>query len=140
MNIQPYLYFDGRSQEAIDFYKGAIGAKVEMVMRFKEAPAEMQSQIAPGMGDKIMHACIKVGDTPVFLSDGHCKGGALHFQGITLTINADSDAEAEKLFAALGQGGQVQMPMTETFFATRFGMVADKLGVSWMVLNPKQPG
>lgn len=140
MNVQPYLYFDGRSQEAIDLYKSAVGATVEMVMHFRDAPAEMQSQIAPGMGDKIMHACIKVGDTPVFLSDGHCKGGPLQFQGITLTINADSDAEAEKLFAALGNGGQVQMPMTETFFATRFGMVADKLGVSWMVLNPKQPG
>ena len=140
MNIQPYLYFDGRSQEAIDLYKSAIGATVEMVMYFKDAPAEMQSQIAPGMGDKIMHACIKVGDTPVFLSDGHCKGGTLQFQGITLTINADSDAEAEKLFAALGKGGQVQMPLTETFFATRFGMVADKLGVSWMVLAAKKPG
>jgi len=140
MNIQPYLYFDGRSQEAIDFYKGAIDAKVEMVMLFKEAPAEMQSQIKPGMGDKIMHACIKVGDTPVFVSDGHCKGGPLQFQGITLTINADSDADAEKLFATLGEGGQIQKPMTETFFATRFGMLADKFGVGWMVLAPKQMG
>lgn len=140
MNVQPYLYSDGRSQEAIDLYKSAVGATVEMVMHFRDAPAEMQSQIAPGMGDKIMHACIKVGDTPVFLSDGHCKGGPLQFQGITLTINADSDAEAEKLFAALGKGGQVQMPLTETFFATRFGMVADKLGVSWMVLAAKKPG
>lgn len=141
MNIQPYLYFDGRSQEAIDFYKSAIGAKVEMVMHFKDAPAEMQAQIAPGLADKVMHACIKVGDTPVFVSDGHCKGGTLSFQGITLTINADSDAEAEKLFGALsGSGGQVQMPMSETFFATRFGMCADKFGVGWMVLKPKQMG
>lgn len=140
MNVQPYLYFEGRSQEAIDFYKSAIGAKVEMVMHFKDAPAEMQAQIAPGLADKVMHACIKVGDTPVFVSDGHCKGGTLSFQGITLTINADSDAEADKLFASLGKDGQVQMPMSETFFATRFGMVADKFGVGWMVLVAKKTG
>ena len=138
MNVQPYLYFDGRSQEAIDFYKSAIGAKPEMVMHFKDAPAEMQSQIKPGMADKIMHACLKVGDTPVFVSDGHCNGGPLQFQGITLTLNADSDAEADRLFGALGKGGQIQMPMAETFFATRFGMVADKFGVSWMVLAAKK--
>lgn len=140
MNVQPYLYFDGRSQEAIDFYTGAIGAKVEMIMRFKEAPAEMQAQIKPGMADKVMHACIKIGDTPVFLSDGQCNGGPALFQGITLTINADSDAEADKLFASLGKDGQVQMPMSETFFATRFGMVADKFGVGWMVLAAKKTG
>ena len=138
MNIQPYLYFDGRSQEAIDFYKDAIGAKVEMVMHFKDAPKEMQSQIKPGTQDKIMHACIKVGDTPVFLSDGHCNGSAT-FSGVTLTINADSDAEADKLFAALGKGGQVQMPLSETFFATRFGMLADKFGVGWMILKARNP-
>jgi PhnB protein len=138
MNVQPYLYFDGRSQEAIDFYKGAIGAKVEMIMHFKDAPAEVQSQIKPGMADKVMHACIKVGDTPVFVSDGNCNEASLQFQGITLTINADSDAEADKLFGALGNGGQIQMPMAETFFASRFGMVADKFGVSWMVLAAKK--
>jgi len=139
MNIQPYLYFDGRSQEAIDFYKDAIGAKVEMVMHFKDAPKEMQAQITPGMGDKVMHACIKVGDTPVFLSDGHCHGNAV-FSGVTLTINADSDAQADKLYKALTKdGGKETMPMTETFFATRFGTLADKFGVSWMVLKAKNP-
>jgi PhnB protein len=137
MNIQPYLYFGGRSQEAIDFYKSAVGAKVEVMMHFKDAPAEMQTQIKPGTQDKVMHACIKVGDTPVFVSDGDC-GGKPEFKGVTLTINADNDAEAEKLFGALGKGGQVQMPMTETFFATRFGMLADKFGVSWMVLAAKK--
>jgi PhnB protein len=137
MNVQPYLYFGGRSQEAIDFYKSAIGAKVEVMMHFKDAPAEMQSQMKPGTQDKVMHACIKVGDSPVFVSDGDC-GGKPEFKGVTLTINAGSDAEAEKLFGALGNGGQVQMPMTETFFATRFGMLADKFGVSWMVLAEKK--
>ena len=138
MNIQPYLSLDGRAQEAIAFYKEAVGAKVEMVMHFKDAPQEMQSQINPASRDKVMHACIRIGDTPVFLTDGSCNNKA-SFSGVTLTLNADSDAEAEKLFAALGKGGQVQMAMNETFFATRFGTLADKFGVSWMVLKAKNP-
>ncbi len=137
MNVQPYLYFGGRSEEAIDFYKGAIGAKVEMMMRFKEAPDDQKGMMKPGTENKVMHACIKVGDTPIFVSDGDC-GGKPEFKGVTLTINVSNDAEAEKLFGALGKGGQVQMPMTETFFATRFGMLADKFGVSWMVLAEKK--
>ena len=137
MNIQPYLSFEGQAQEAIDFYKSAVGATENAVMRFKDAPPEVQAQITPGMGDKVMHACIKIGDSDVFLSDGHC-GGKASFSGVTLTINASSDGEADKLFAALGKGGQVTMPMAETFFATRFGTVSDKFGVNWMVLNPKK--
>ncbi len=136
MNIQPYLTFECRAQEAIDFYKGAVGASENVVMRFKDAPPDVQAQISPGMGDKVMHACIRIGDSDVFLSDGQC-GGKANFSGVTLTINASSDGEADKLFAALGKGGQVTMPMAETFFATRFGMVDDKFGVHWMVLNPK---
>jgi PhnB protein len=137
VNIQPYLSFEGRAQEAIDFYKGAVGASENVVMRFKDAPPEVQAQITPGMGDKVMHACIKIGDSDVFLSDGQC-GGKASFSGVTLTINASSDGEADKLFAALGKGGQVTMPMAATFFASRFGMVDDKFGVHWMVLNPKK--
>ena len=138
MNVQPYLYFGGKSEEAIDFYKGAIGAKVEMLMHFKDMPGD-KSMIPPGSDGKVMHACIKVGDSPIFLSDGNCDGKPA-FSGVTLTINATSDAEADKLFAALGQGGKVQMPIAETFFATRFGMVADKFGVSWMVINSEADG
>ena len=93
----------------------------------------------PGSEGKVMHACIKVGDSPIFVSDGNCDGKPA-FAGVTLTINATSDAEADKLFAALGKGGQVQMPIAETFFATRFGMVADKFGVSWMVIHSKPMG
>jgi len=136
MNVQPYMSFEGKAQEAIDFYKGAVGAQVKVVMKFNEAPKEVQAQMSPASMDKVMHACIKIGDSDVFLSDGRCTGAA-NFSGITLTINATSDAEAEKLFGALGKGGQVTMPLGETFFAHRFGMVADKFGVSWMVLNPK---
>jgi PhnB protein len=137
MNVQPYLSFEGRAQEAIDFYKGAVGAKVDMVMLFKEAPPEMQAQMSPDSKDKIMHAAFKIGDTQVLASDGRCTGKA-SFSGINLTLNAADNAEAEKLFGALSKGGQVTMPMSETFFAHRFGMCSDKFGVGWMVLAPKE--
>src|SRR5580704_15402076 len=138
MNVQPYISFEGRAQEALDFYKGAIGAKVDVVMHYKDAPPDMQAQMSPESMDKVMHAAFHVGDTQVMASDGRCTGKA-SFGGIPLTINAGSNEEAEKLFNALAQGGQVGMPMSETFFAHRFGMVSDKFGVGWMVLNPKQP-
>jgi PhnB protein len=134
MNVQPYLSFEGRAQEAIDFYKSALGAQVEAVMHFKDAPPDMQANM-PNK-DKVMHSAFKVGDTTIMATDGQCSGKS-EFSGITLTIQAGSDAEAEKLFNALAQGGKVNMPMSETFFATRFGMVADKFGVGWMVLKSK---
>ena len=134
MNVQPYLSFEGRAQEAIDFYKKALGAQVEAIMQFKDAPPDMQGNM-PNK-DKVMHSAFKVGDTTIMATDGQCSGKS-EFSGITLTIQAGSDAEAEKLFAALSQGGKVNMPMSETFFATRFGMVADKFGVGWMVLKSK---
>lgn len=136
MNVQPYLSFEGRAQEAIDFYTSALGAKVDMVMHFKDAPPEVQGQMSPASKDKIMHAAFRIGDTQVMASDGRCTGSS-SFSGITLTLNAGSNAEAEKLFNALAAGGQINMPMSETFFANRFGMVADKFGVGWMVLHPK---
>jgi PhnB protein len=138
MNVQPYVYFEGRAGEAIEFYQKAIGAKVEMLMKFSEAPSEMQSQIAPGMANKVMHACIKIGESDVFISDGQCNGGPATFSGVTLTIHADNDAEAKKIYAALAKGGQEQMALTETFFASSFGMLADRFGVSWMVLVQKK--
>jgi len=135
MNVEPYLSFEGRAQEALDFYKSAIGAKVEAVMHFKDAPPDMQGNM-PNK-DKIMHSAFKVGDSTIMATDGQCSGSST-FSGITLTLNAASNAEAEKLFNALAQGGKVTMPMSETFFAHRFGMVSDKFGVGWMVLNAKQ--
>ena len=137
MNVLPYLYFDGRTNEALDFYKSAIGAKVEAVMQFKDAPPDVQAQMPSASKDKVMHAAFHVGDTQIMATDGNCSGKA-GFSGISLTINAADNAEAEKLFAALGNGGQVTMPMSETFFADRFGMVADKFGVPWMVIAPKE--
>ena len=136
MDVQAYLSFQGRTQEALDFYASAIGAKVDMVMRFKDAPPEMQSQIAPAMKEKVMHAAFHVGNTQLMATDGDCNNTPT-FSGISLTLNAGSNEEADKMFAALGKGGQVQMPLNETFFAHRFGVLADKFGVKWMVLHPK---
>jgi PhnB protein len=142
MQVQPYLFFDGRCEEALDFYKKAVGAQVEMLMRFKEAPPNPNADpnacggAMPGP-DKVMHCSFKVGDTSIMASDGNCMGHP-DFKGFSLTINAKDDAEAKRLFGALSDGGQVQMPMAETFFATSFGMVADKFGVGWMVIAAKQ--
>ena len=133
MNVQPYLFFDGRCEEALDFYKRALGAKVDMMMRFKENPEPQPGMMPPGSENKIMHASFHVGDTAVMASDGRCQGKP-SFQGFSLTINAKDAAEADTLFAALSEGGQVQMPLTKTFFSPRFGMVADRFGVGWMVI------
>ncbi len=134
MQVQAYLFFDGRCEEAIEFYKTALGAKVETLMRFKDSPEPPQSGACPpAPADKVMHASLRIGDTAVMASDGHCQGKPA-FQGFALTITAQSEAEADRLFAALSQGGQVQMPLTKTFFSPRFGMVADRFGVSWMII------
>jgi PhnB protein len=135
MQVQPYLFFDGRAEEAIEFYKKAIGAKVEMMMRFKDNPEPKHNP--PGADNKIMHACMKIGDAQVMASDGHCAGNA-KFEGFSLSLGAKDAAEADKFFNALADGGQVRMPMGPAFFAERFGMVADKFGVGWMVIaGPK---
>jgi PhnB protein len=131
MQVQPYLNFDGRCDEALDFYTKAIGAKVGMLMRFKDAPDK--SMISPGSEDKVMHSQLQVGDTALLMSDGRCTGKA-NFHGIALALSVDTEADAEKIFTALADGGQVQMPLAKTFFSPRFGMLADKFGVGWMIL------
>jgi len=134
MLVQPYLFFDGRCEEAIEFYRKKLGAEVTAMMRFSEAPEpHPPGMIPPGAEGKIMHSAFRIGDTTVMGSDGNCKG-APSFQGFSLTISVKNEPEAERLFAALGDGGQVQMPMAKTFFSPRFGMVADRFGVSWMVI------
>lgn len=133
MQVQPYLFFDGRCEEAIEFYRKALGARVEMMMRFKDSPEPPQAGCSPGAPDKVMHACFRVGDTAVMASDGMCQGKP-NFQGFSLSLSPKTEAEADKLFGALSDGGQVQMPLTKTFFSPRFGMVADRFGVSWMVV------
>jgi PhnB protein len=131
MQVQPYLNFDGRCAEAIEFYRAKLGAKVEMLMHFKDSPDP--AACPPGAGDKVMHACIRIGDTAVMASDAQCTGRP-SFQGVSLALTAADDAEAKRLFAGLSDGGQVQMPLAKTFFASSFGMVADRFGVSWMVV------
>ena len=131
MNVQPYLFFDGRCDEAVAFYREALGAEVTMLMRFKDSPDP--SMAAPGAGDKVMHAVLRIGDTAVFASDGRCQGSP-RFEGVALSLTARDEAEADRLFAALAKGGRVHMPLGKTFFAPRFGMVADRFGVSWMVI------
>jgi PhnB protein len=132
MQVQPYLFFDGRAEEAIAFYRRALGAEVTMLMRFKEMPDPQPGSIPPGAEDKVMHASLQIGETMVLASDGHCQGQA-SFQGFALSLTATDDAEAKRVFAALSDGGQVQMPLGKTFFSSQFGMVADRFGVSWMV-------
>jgi PhnB protein len=128
--IQPYLFFDGRSEEAINFYKSTLGAEVLMLSRFKDSPDPASCGGADP--NKVMHATVRVRDSIILISDGNCTG-APKFSGFALSLTVRDAAEAEKFFAALGQGGQVQMPLTETFFSPRFGMLADKFGVSWMI-------
>lgn len=132
MQVQPYLFFDGRCEEALEFYRAALGARVQMLMRFKDSPQSAAGTIPPGGENKVMHASFSIGDTTVLASDGNCAGQPA-FQGFALSLTVPSAAEAESLFAALGAGGQVQMPLTQTFFSPRFGMVADRFGVSWMI-------
>ena len=134
MAIEPYLFFNGRCEEAIEFYKKALGAEVLMMMRFKESPEPPQpGMVPPGSDNKVMHSSFRIGDTTLMASDGRCLGKPT-FQGFSLSLTVPNDAEAERLFAALGAGGEVQAPLTKTFFSSRFGMVADRFGVSWMVI------
>ena len=134
MLVQSYLFFDGRCEEAIEFYQRALGAEVTMLMRFKESPEpHPPGTVPPGAENKIMHSSLRIGETTVMASDGRCLGKPT-FQGFALSLSVPNDAEAERLFARLGEGGQVQMPLAKTFFSSRFGMVADRFGVSWMVM------
>src|SRR3954453_13394624 len=130
--------FDGRCEEAIEFYRNAIGAEVEMLMRFKEAPDSPPPGMIPeNWGDKVMHSCLKIGDAQVMASDG-CHAGGPTFKGFSLTLTVANEAEADKKFAALSASGQVTMPLGKTFFAPRFGMLVDHFGVSWMVIVQPQ--
>ena len=139
MLVQPYLNFGGRCEEALSFYRTALGAEVETLMRFRESPDEPPpGAIPPGWDDKVMHASMRIGESVVMASDGGCSEEA-GFAGFSLTLSVADPAEAERRFAALADGGRVQMPLAETFFAASFGMVTDRFGVQWMVIAMK-PG
>ena len=133
MNIQPYLFFDGCCEEAVEFYRSSLGAEVAMLMRFKDSPdPPPPGMVPPGGENKVMHAALRIGDAMVLASDGRCSGQP-SFEGFALSLTAANEAEADRLFASLAEDGQVQMPLAKTFFSPRFGMVADRFGVSWMV-------
>jgi len=133
----PYLFFDGRAAEAIEYYRQALDAEVAMVMRFRDNPSPEHNP--PGSDDKVMHSCVTIGGGPVMISDGNCAGSP-RFSGFSLTYDAKDEADAKRRFDALARGGQVEMPLGETFFAKAFGTVKDKFGVSWMVIaGAKQP-
>jgi len=130
VTLQPYLFFEGRCEEALEFYRQAVGAEVNMLMRFKDSPDK--AMCPPGNESKVMHASVRIGQSTVLASDGRCEHQA-SFQGFALSLTVSNEAEAEKLYAKLGAGGKVMMPLTKTFFSPRFGMLADKFGVMWMV-------
>jgi PhnB protein len=138
MHIQPYLFFNGRLDDAIAFYKDALGAEVQMLLRYKDSPEPLpEGARAPGFEDKVMHSCLKIGETTLFASDSCSAPGSAGFNGFGLTIAAKDEAEADRLFAALVDGGEVRMPLGKTFFSPRFGMVVDRFGVLWMVIVPQ---
>jgi PhnB protein len=135
MQIQPYLFFEGCCDDALAYYQEALGARVEALLRYKDNPSPEHNP--PGAAQKVMHCNFRVGDTQLMVSDGNCSGKP-RFQGFALTLNARDEPEARRLFAALADGGQVQMPLGKTFFSSAFGMVNDRFGVMWMVIVPAQ--
>jgi PhnB protein len=135
MTVTPYLNFEGRTEEAIEFYKKTLGAQVDMLMRHSDSPDKPPpGMIPPGSESKIMHSSFRIGESVIMATDGSCTGKGA-FQGISLSLKVADAAEANKVFDSLASGGgQVQMPLMKTFFSPAWGMVADKFGVSWMVV------
>src|SRR5947207_736283 len=131
--IQPYLFFNGNCEQAVEFYRTALGAQVEMMMRYKESPEPPPpGMVPPGFENKIMHTSFRVGETTLMASDG-CSAEKANFQGFSLSLAVANEAEADRVFGALADGGQVRMPLTKTFWSPRFGMVEDRFGVGWMI-------
>ena len=134
--IEPYLFFEGRCEEAVEFYKKALGAEVLMMMRFKDAPDPGMAH--PGIEEKVMHASFRIGETILMASDGRCEGEP-RFDGFSLSITVPDEATADRTFNALAEGGKVEMPLAETFWAPKFGMLEDRFGVGWMISVQHKP-
>jgi len=133
MRVEPYLFFNGRCEEAVEFYKKALGAEVAILMRFKDSPEpHAPGMLPPGSENKVMHVSFRVGDTTVMASDGFCKGQT-DFQGFSLSLTVTHETDADRIFALLADGGQVQMPLGKAFWSPRFGMVTDRYDVGWMI-------
>ena len=138
MQVEPYLFFEGRCEEAVEFYRKALGAEAIMLMRYKDSPEPPPpGKLPPGSENKVMHASLRIGDTTVMVSDGFSQGQP-RFQGFALSITVPDEGRAEQLFAALADGGQVQMPLAKTFWSPRFGMLTDRFGVGWMINVPSK--
>lgn len=131
--VQPYLFLGGRGDEAIAFYGSALKAEVEMLMHYKESPEPSPMPLPPGWENKIMHAALRIGGSTVMLSDG-CGPNESGYKGFSLSYSAPDEAEAKRAFAALSNGGEVDMPLTKTFYSPCFGMVTDRFGICWMVI------
>jgi len=136
--IQPYLFFDGKCEEAIGFYQRTIGAELKMLLRFKDSPEPPQPGCTPADTNKVMHAQFQIGESLVMASDGRATGTP-RFEGFALSLTVKTEAEADKVFNALAEGGKVEMALGKTFFSKRFGMVEDRFGVFWMVLVMPEP-
>jgi PhnB protein len=142
MYLQPYLFFNGRCDEALEFYERVLGASIDFLMRYKDSPeAPQSSSLPPGHEQKVMHASVRIGESVIMVSDGLCDGSPV-FQGFALSLALTSAGDVERIFTALREEGQVQMPLATTFFSERFGMVTDRFGVTWMVMvaTPQEPG
>lgn len=134
MKIEPYLFLEGRCDEALAFYEKALGAKVERVMRYKDSPQPVPKEmLPPGGAEKVMHASFTIGESRINASDGHVDGKP-DFRSFSLVVNVANEKEAERVFNALAAGGEVRMPLSKTFFSPKFGMLGDKFGVGWMVI------
>ena len=140
MKVQPYLQFHGRCEEALEFYRGALGAEVTALMRWKDCPQPEPGSIPPGAEGKVMHAEFRVGDTTILASDGMSHDGKPTFQGVSLAITVPTDADAKRRFDLLAERGQVQQPLIPTFFSSSFGVLTDRFGVSWMVVVEDEAG
>jgi PhnB protein len=136
--VQPYLFFGGRCEEALEFYRTALGAEVQMMSRFKDSPEPPPGPMPAGFEEKVMHVSFRIGETTLMASDGRCEGEA-KFEGFSLSIVVPDEAEADRVFAALAEGGKVEMPLMKTFWAPKFGMLEDRFGVGWMVSVMHKP-
>ncbi len=133
--IQPYLFFSGRCEEALDFYRIALGAQVDMVMHFKDSPEPLPpGALQSGFENKVMHSAFRIGTTTILASDG-CDDKS-SFSGFSLALTVPTEAEADRIFAALSDGGQVKMLLSKTFWSPRYGIVTDRFGIAWMVMVP----
>ncbi|MGH8779048.1 VOC family protein [Paraburkholderia sp.] len=138
MYVQPYLFFDGRCEEALTFYGERLGAQVLQKMHFRDAPPNPDQPIRPGTEDKVMHASFQIGSTTLMASDGDCNATPKPISSFALSLTADDAASAKRYYDALAQDGQVMIPWQETFWSKGFGMLQDRLGVAWMISAPEE--